>query len=179
MALTELEKYLHEQIPMSEAMQVSVVEVKSEAVVLSAPLAPNINHRETVFGGSASAVAIVAAWSLLHIRLKSSGISSRLVIQRNIMNYDVGCVLAFRPLLAADTYRGRVLTSSVAMKRDCWMQRSTTMYKRHRFPPEIIQFAVCLYHRVSLSHRDVEDLLAERGSPLAMNPFGCGATSSD
>ncbi len=37
------------------------------------------------------------------------------------------------------------------------------MYKRHRFPAEIIQYAVWLYHRLSLSHRDVEDLLAERG----------------
>ncbi len=43
------------------------------------------------------------------------------------------------------------------------MKRSTTMYKRHRFPPEIIQYAVWLYHRFSLSHRDIEDLLAERG----------------
>ncbi len=37
------------------------------------------------------------------------------------------------------------------------------MYKRHRFPPEIIQYVVWLYHRFSLSHRDIEDLLAERG----------------
>jgi putative transposase len=37
------------------------------------------------------------------------------------------------------------------------------MYKRYRFPPEIIQYAVWLYYRFSLSHRDVEDLLAERG----------------
>jgi len=36
------------------------------------------------------------------------------------------------------------------------------MYQRHRFPPEIIQYAVWLYHRFNLSHRDVEDLLAER-----------------
>ncbi len=37
------------------------------------------------------------------------------------------------------------------------------MYKRYRFPPEIIQYAVWLYHRFNLSHRDIEDLLAERG----------------
>ncbi len=37
------------------------------------------------------------------------------------------------------------------------------MYKRHRFPPEIIQYADWLYHRFNLSHRDIEDLLAERG----------------
>jgi transposase-like protein len=36
-------------------------------------------------------------------------------------------------------------------------------YKRHRFPPAIISYAVWLYHRFNLSHRDIEDLLAERG----------------
>jgi putative transposase len=36
-------------------------------------------------------------------------------------------------------------------------------YKRHRFPPDIISYAVWLYYRVNLSHRDIEDLLAERG----------------
>jgi len=37
------------------------------------------------------------------------------------------------------------------------------IYKRHRFPPEIIQHAVWLYHLFNLSHRDIEYLLAERG----------------
>jgi transposase-like protein len=37
------------------------------------------------------------------------------------------------------------------------------MYTRHRFPLEIIQYAVWLYHRFSVSHRDIEDLLAQRG----------------
>tara|TARA_B100000123_G_scaffold219345_1_gene167723 strand:- start:2072 stop:2755 length:684 start_codon:yes stop_codon:yes gene_type:complete len=37
------------------------------------------------------------------------------------------------------------------------------IYKRHRFPPDIISYAVWLYHRFNLSHRDIEDLLAERG----------------
>ncbi|MFK7977882.1 MAG: transposase [Halioglobus sp.] len=36
-------------------------------------------------------------------------------------------------------------------------------YKRHRFPPDIISYAVWLYYRFNLSHRDIEDLLAERG----------------
>ena len=37
------------------------------------------------------------------------------------------------------------------------------IYKRFRFPAEIIQYAVWLYHRFNHSHRDIEDLLAERG----------------
>jgi putative transposase len=43
------------------------------------------------------------------------------------------------------------------------MNRPANPYKRHRFPPAIIQYAVWLYHRFNLSHRDIEDLLAERG----------------
>ena len=34
---------------------------------------------------------------------------------------------------------------------------------RHRFPLDIIQYAVWLYFRFNLSHRDIEDLLAQRG----------------
>lgn len=90
-----LEQYLHDHIPLSKAMQVCVIEVAEEAVVLGAPLAPNINHRETVFGGSASAVAILAAWSLLHTRLRSAGMESRLVIQRNTMDYELPIPGAF------------------------------------------------------------------------------------
>ena len=40
-------------------------------------------------------------------------------------------------------------------------------YKRHRFPPEIIQHAVWLYFRFTLNFRDVEDLLAERGLEIS------------
>jgi putative transposase len=36
-------------------------------------------------------------------------------------------------------------------------------YSGYRFPPEIIQQAIWLYVRFTLSFRDVEDLLAERG----------------
>ena len=41
-------------------------------------------------------------------------------------------------------------------------------YKRHRFPPDIICYAVWLYYRFNLSHRDIEDLLAERGITVSL-----------
>src|ERR1700730_4828317 len=40
---------------------------------------------------------------------------------------------------------------------------SPISYSRHRFPPVVIQHAVWLYLRFTLSYRDVEELLAERG----------------
>ena len=47
------------------------------------------------------------------------------------------------------------------MISDNWFMKPS--YRGHRFPPEIISHAVWLYHRFTLSFRDVEDLLAERG----------------
>ncbi len=35
--------------------------------------------------------------------------------------------------------------------------------KRHRFPPDVIRYAIWLYLRFTLSFRDVEEMLAERG----------------
>lgn len=82
-----LRAYLHRQIPLSAAMQVDVRSVTAQSVVLSAPLDPNINHKSTVFGGSASTLAILAAWSLVHLRLVEAGLASEVVIQSSQMDY--------------------------------------------------------------------------------------------
>ncbi len=49
------------------------------------------------------------------------------------------------------------------------------LYRGYRFPAEIISHAVWLYYRFALSHRDIEELLAERASGSATRPSGCGA----
>ena len=43
----------------------------------------------------------------------------------------------------------------------------TISFARHQFPPAIIRHAVWLYIRFTLSYRDVEDLLAERGLDIS------------
>jgi putative transposase len=43
------------------------------------------------------------------------------------------------------------------------MKTQNMDYCGYRFPPEIISYAVWLYHRFSLSFRDIEEVLAERG----------------
>ena len=84
----ELEQYLHRHIPLSHAMAVTVESVSPLSVVLQAPLQPNINHHETVFGGSAASVALLAGWSLVHVRLRMQGLANRLVIQRHSMEHE-------------------------------------------------------------------------------------------
>lgn len=68
-------------------MGVRVTEASDTTIGLWAPIAPNINHRGTVFGGSAASLATLAAWSLCHGRLMKAGVDARLVIQRSTMNY--------------------------------------------------------------------------------------------
>src|SRR5271163_2559649 len=55
-------------------------------------------------------------------------------------------------------------------------------YAGYRFPPELVHQAIWLYHRFTLSFRDVEDLLAERGIAISyetvrrwVNRFGPSA----
>jgi len=82
-----LELYLHRHIPLSKAMGVAVTACDEEGVTLSAPLAPNLNHRGTAFGGSVSSLAVLSAWTLLHVRLGAAGLPSRIVIQKSEFTY--------------------------------------------------------------------------------------------
>ena len=46
-------------------------------------------------------------------------------------------------------------------------------YRRHRFPSVVIQHAVWLYLRFTLSYRDVEELLAQQGLDLSYESVRC------
>lgn len=88
MTPVELQTFLHRQIPLTGAMELKVESCGPDGVHLSAPIAPNINHRQTLFGGSAAAIAIVSAWSLVHLRLRDEfDPLPRIVIQSNTMKW--------------------------------------------------------------------------------------------
>jgi thioesterase domain-containing protein len=114
MNAAELRAFLHERIPLSRAMAVEVRRATPDGVTLYAPLEPNINHRDTVFGGSASAVAILAAWSALYLRMRSAGLSGRILIRRNTMSYE-------RPIAAGFT------ASAVPPGDPAWTRLAATL----------------------------------------------------
>ena len=84
----ELQSYLSAHMPLAAAMGVTVRMASPRRVELAAPIGPNINDLGTVFGGSAVAVAILAAWGLLHVRQRTAGGNARLLIQRSLMSYE-------------------------------------------------------------------------------------------
>ncbi len=87
MTLDEVTQYLHEHIPLTRHLGATVAHWDGNTVRLSAPLAPNLNHRGTAFGGSLSALAIVCGWTLLHLALRERGVSHRIVIQSSKMDF--------------------------------------------------------------------------------------------
>lgn len=97
----EVEVYLHRHIPISREMGVRVISVDGAGVRLAAPLAPNLNHQSTAFGGSVSSLAILAAWTLAHVGLRRRGIEARVVIQKSTTDYTApihGELEAFCPI---------------------------------------------------------------------------------
>lgn len=83
----QLEPYLHEHIPLSRHLGARVLEATPQRVRLHAPLAPNLNHRQTAFGGSLAALAILAGWGMLWVRLRELTVGPRIVIHSNSLSY--------------------------------------------------------------------------------------------
>lgn len=87
MTAHELEAVLHARFPLAAFMQVSVVSLQPNQVELGAPLEPNVNVHGTLFGGSAASLALLAAWSLAHLRVAQEGLSATLVVRSHHMTY--------------------------------------------------------------------------------------------
>ena len=133
----ELESYLHQRIPLSRAMAVEVRSAEPDGVELFAPLAPNINHRDTVFGGSASAVAILAAWSALYVKMRAEMRAGRIVIRRNKMSYE-------RPIT------GDFTAKSAPPEPAAWAKAIATLGKGRPARVHVIATLECLGERVGV-----------------------------
>ena len=79
-ALTD---YLHSHIPLTRAIGARVRSCAQGRVSISAPLAPNLNHRNTAFGGSLATLGILSGWTVLHCALREHGIEARVVVQKH------------------------------------------------------------------------------------------------
>ena len=81
-----LQDYLYDNIPLSQAAGIKVAETATR-VVLTAPLAPNLNHKRTAFGGSLYTIAVTAGWSWIAIKVREHGLDGHIVIASSTMEY--------------------------------------------------------------------------------------------
>jgi thioesterase domain-containing protein len=85
--LRELEQTLHAEIPLTRAMGVQVLRADQNGLVLSAALAPNLNHKKTAFGGSLNSLATLACWGLIQLLLRERGQAGTVVIQESSVQF--------------------------------------------------------------------------------------------
>jgi thioesterase domain-containing protein len=79
--------YLAEHIPISQALGAGVQAFDGDSIHIGAPLQPNLNHRNTAFGGSLATLGILAGWSLVNFNLREVGLPCRVVIQKSEMDF--------------------------------------------------------------------------------------------
>lgn len=82
----KLEAAYHDLIPISGHMGIRVRSWADDRLVLTAPLAPNVNHQASAFGGSLFSIAALAGWGLIQLKLARLERPSNTVIA----NTDVG-----------------------------------------------------------------------------------------
>ena len=99
--IAEVERYLYEHIPLSRALGVRIARFDAGGLRVRAPLEPNLNHRRTAFGGSLSALAILAGWTRVTFDLRASGRAARVVVQSSRMDFDAPAEQAFEADVAA------------------------------------------------------------------------------
>jgi len=86
-AIARLQQTLHQDIPLTRAMQLEVGDYDGERLLLTAPLPPNINDKGTAFGGSLYSLAVLCGWSLLRLKLEEAGLKKNIVIHEATTRY--------------------------------------------------------------------------------------------
>lgn len=85
--MASLEAAYHSQIPISAHMGIRVTSWANDSLLLRAPLANNINHQQSAFGGSLFSIAALAGWGLLQLKLNSVNIKTNTVIADGDVSY--------------------------------------------------------------------------------------------
>ncbi len=85
-----LETMLHRDIPLTREMGLTVLSWQDRQLRLQLPLAANVNHKSTMFGGSLYCAAVLAGWGWLHLRLREEDIDEgHIVIQEGQISYPL------------------------------------------------------------------------------------------
>ena len=112
-----LQAVLHSDIPLTREMGMAVIDWRDHCLRLQLPLAPNVNHKSTMFGGSLYCGAVLVGWGWLHLRLRELGIDDgHIVIQEGQISYPLPVT-------------GTAVARCPAPDEKAW-ERFLTMYQR-------------------------------------------------
>ena len=84
---TNLQAIWYEQIPLSKAMDMRIVDFVDNTLTCRASLGPNVNVHGTAFAGSLYAVQALTGWGQMHLQLRVHGLDASIVIANGQINY--------------------------------------------------------------------------------------------
>ncbi len=96
---------LHKMIPITAAMQIKITAYNGERIRLQAPLAPNINDKQTGFAGSLAAIATISGWCLLQMKLNELKMNADIAVYQSAIRYVQPAMSDFNActMFASDT----------------------------------------------------------------------------
>lgn len=106
---SDLQRRIHEAIPLSAAMGYRITELGDTRITVEAPLGPNVNIHGSGFAGSLYALGILTAWALCAHLIERAGLKADLVVAEAGIRYrapvrrDVVCHCTLTAE-AADTF---------------------------------------------------------------------------
>lgn len=86
-ALSELERTLHREMPISVPMGMRTVSWQDRRLAMQMPLAPNRNHQYSAFAGSLNALCTVVGWGTVFLLVRNEGLAGNIVIRRGSIRY--------------------------------------------------------------------------------------------
>lgn len=83
----KLTQFLERHVPLTQYMGMAVEHYDGHRLTLSAPLEPNINDKQTAFGGSLFNLAVMACWGMVYLKTQEAGIVCNQVVMQSNINF--------------------------------------------------------------------------------------------
>ena len=83
-----LSRFFEQHLPLVQQMQLRVESYDGKTLILSAPLAPNVNDKLTAFGGSLYNVAVMSCWGMAFLKTQEHSIVCNQVVTRANIVYN-------------------------------------------------------------------------------------------
>lgn len=85
--MAQLEAKFHDEVPITRGIDVRVKSYTTDELQLYAPLEPNINDKNTAFGGSLYSIAALSGWGWMYLRMKEEELPCDLAIYKGEIIY--------------------------------------------------------------------------------------------
>lgn len=83
----KLKQFFSDHLPISQFMGLEIESYDGDTLILTAPLEPNINDKQTAFGGSLYNAAVMACWGMVYLKTQEKNIACNQVVTEGNMKY--------------------------------------------------------------------------------------------